>query len=138
MSNLLKFVDSFKETIERTYNVEGLSDRDLHTVLGPLAQHYVEAKKLVDNEDIHALFISVTDGGVYDVATDDVGLIGLKVVVIDETVADTQGNEIDIEAQDGTFYKASIKNLEITSPHFDAATVFDAASENTWANSVKL
>lgn len=60
-----------------------------------------------------------------------------RVVVIDETKTDEQGSEVDIDAQDGTTYVARLKELMITSTHFDAARVQDLAGENVWANNYR-
>lgn len=140
MSNLLKFVDGFKETIERTYNIEGVSEKDLYDVLGPLAEHYIEARRLVDSQDIHAIFVSVREDGVYDVSTWDSGLGGLEVIVIDETKRDPSGETIEIEAQDGSgsSYSANVKKMVMTGPQFDEAAVYDAASGNTSVSGMKL
>lgn len=137
MSKLLQFVDGFVDTIERTYNVAGVDDADLPLILGPLAEHYAEAKKLLNNDAVHALFVSIGQNGAYDVSTDDYGLIGLPLVVIDESHR-TEGPTVQIDSQDGTSYKANVITLSSTAPHFDSSAVFDAAAVNTYANGQRL
>lgn len=95
-------------------------------------------KILVDSASAPApkVFVSINpDGVAYDVASDDIRAIDL--FILDESQKDPGVPPVEIEAQDGTTYFATVRKLQATAPHFDIEQVVNGA-DGTYANGVKL